>query len=131
MFVKVMLSPAPCNLPLALISPEAVIFPPKVNLFCVFVIDNLLLEFGYNKMNSNDYITDGIDERINIKLNNYFKLFSKVMTVYTSFTVSGFLDRDNDYVLHPIDQYPIKIDTDNLLKDIWLMITIGLILMWM
>tara|TARA_Y100000741_G_scaffold342577_1_gene305682 strand:+ start:736 stop:2331 length:1596 start_codon:yes stop_codon:yes gene_type:complete len=83
--------------------------------------DNLLLEFGYNKMNSNDYITDGIDERINIKLNNYFKLFSKVMTVYTSFTVSGFLDRDNDYVLHPIDQYPIKIDTDNLLKDIWLM----------
>jgi len=84
------------------------------------VFGNLLLELGYNKMNSNDYITDGIDERINIKLNNHFKLFSQAMTVYTSLSVSGFLGRENDYVLHPIDQYPIKIDSDNLLNDIWL-----------
>ena len=83
--------------------------------------DNLLLEIGYNNMNSNDYITDGIDERINLKLNNHFKLFSQAMTVYTSFSVSGFLGRENDYVLHPIDQYPIKIDSEELLKDIWLM----------
>ena len=83
--------------------------------------DNLLLEIGYNKMNSNDYITDGIDERINLKLNNHFKLFSQAMSVYTSLSVSGFLGRENDYVLHPIDQYPIKIDSGNPLKDIWLM----------
>ena len=83
--------------------------------------DNLLLELGYNKMSSDDYITDGINERINLKLNNYFKLFSQAMTVYTSLSVSGFLGRNNDYVLHPIDQYPIKIDSDNLLKNIWLM----------
>jgi len=43
------------------------------------------------------------------------------MIVYTSLSVSGFLGRNNDYVLHPIDQYPIKVDSDNLLKDIWLM----------
>ena len=36
------------------------------------------------------------------------------MTVITSFSVSGLLGRDNDYVLHPIDQYPIKIDSDYL-----------------
>jgi len=84
------------------------------------VFDNFLLEIGYNKMSSNNYITDGIDERINIKLNNNFKLFSKAMIAYTSLSISGFLDRDNEYVLHPIDQYPIKTDSDNLLKDIWL-----------
>ena len=83
--------------------------------------DNLLLEFGYNKMSSDDYITDGINERINLKLNNHFKMFSQAMIVNTSLSVSGFLGRNNDYVLHPIDQYPLKIDSDNLLKDIWLM----------
>ena len=84
-------------------------------------LDNLELELGYNKINSNDYITDGIDRRLNIKLNNHFKLFSNAMTVITSFSVSGLLGRDNDYVLHPIDQYPIKIDSDYPMDDTWLM----------
>ena len=83
-------------------------------------LDNLSLELGYNKINSNDYITDGIDQRVNIKLNNHFKLFSNAMTVITSFSVSGLLERSNDYILHPIDQYPIKIDSDYSMDDTWL-----------
>ena len=33
--------------------------------------------------------------------------------------LSGILG--NDYVLHPIDQYPIKIDSDYSMDDTWLM----------
>ena len=71
-------------------------------------------------MKSNNYITDGIEDRVKINFNNHFNLFSRAMGVQTSLSFSGFINRYSDYVLSPTEQYPIKIDSQETLENIWL-----------
>ena len=83
-------------------------------------IDHHFFVFSYDKMKSNNYITDGIEDRVKIKFNNHFKLFSSSMGVHTSLSFSGFLNRYSDYLMHPTEQYPVKIMTEEPLENIWL-----------
>ena len=84
-----------------------------------FIHDNRFL-ISYYKMNSNNYITDGIEDRIKFKFENWFKLFSGSMIVQSSISLSGFFNRYSDYVLHPIEKYPVMIAPESSLEDIWL-----------
>ena len=84
-----------------------------------FMFDSRFL-ITYNKMNSNNYITDGIEDRIKFKLENQFKLFSGSMLVQSSISLSGFFNRYSDYVLHPVEKYPVRTNTESMAKDLWL-----------
>jgi hypothetical protein len=42
------------------------------------------------------------------------------MGVQTSLSFSGFINRHSDYVLSPTEQYPIKINSQETLDNIWL-----------
>tara|TARA_Y100001970_G_scaffold119703_1_gene148471 strand:- start:324 stop:1889 length:1566 start_codon:yes stop_codon:yes gene_type:complete len=75
---------------------------------------------SYDRMNSNNYITDGIKDRVKLKIENQFKLFSGSMFVKSSVSLSGFLNRYSDYVLHPVEKYPVRINTESITKDTWL-----------
>ena len=89
----------------------------KIN-FKLFKRHDIL--FSYDKMKSNNYITDGIEDRIMVNLNNSFKLFSSSMLVQTSLSFSGYLNRYSDYLIHPTERYPVKMITEEPLKNIWL-----------
>ena len=84
-----------------------------------FMRDNRF-SISYDKMNSNNYITDGIKDRLKFKLENQFKLFSSSMLVKSSISLSGFFNRYNDYVLHPVEKYPVRFNAEGMIKDIWL-----------
>ena len=84
------------------------------------LVGNHFFLFRYDKMKSNNYITDGIEDRIKIKFDNHFNLFSRSMGVQTSLSFSGFINRHSDYVLSPTEQYPIKINSQETLDNIWL-----------
>ena len=75
---------------------------------------------SYDKINSNNYITDGIEDRVKFKLENQFKLFSGSMLVQSSISLSGFLNRYSDYVLHPVEKHPVRIESESISKDMWL-----------
>ena len=42
------------------------------------------------------------------------------MGVHTSLSFSGFLNRYSDYLMHPTEQYPVRIMTEEPLENIWL-----------
>jgi len=84
-----------------------------------FIHDNRF-SISYDKMDSNNYITDGIKDRLKFKLENQFKLFSGSMLVQSSISLSGFFNRYSDYVLHPVEKYPVRINAEGMTKDIWL-----------
>ena len=84
-----------------------------------FIHDNRF-SISYDKMNSNNYITDGIEDRVKFKLENQFKLFSGSMLVQSSISLSGFLNRYSDYVLHPVEKYPVRIESESISRDTWL-----------
>ena len=81
---------------------------------------NNRFSISYDKMNSNNYITDGIEDRVKFKLENQFKLFSGSMLVQSSISLSGFLNRYSDYVLHPVEKHPVRIESESKSKDTWL-----------
>ena len=80
---------------------------------------NILL--GLDKMYSNNFITDGINDRARIVIQNNFGLFSKSMKVNTSLNFSGLFNRQAEYVLHPSEQFPVKINHDQSLDNILLL----------
>ncbi len=80
---------------------------------------NILL--GLDKMYSNNFITDGINDRARIVIQNNFGLFSKSMKVNTSLNFSGLFNRQAEYVLHPSEQFPVKINHDQFLDNILLL----------
>ena len=84
-----------------------------------FIHDNRF-SISYDKINSNNYITDGIEDRVKFKLENQFKLFSGSMLVQSSISLSGFLNRYSDYVLHPVEKHPVRIESESKSKDTWL-----------
>jgi len=84
------------------------------------IFHNNRFSTSYDKMNSNNYITDGIEDRVKFKLENQFKLFSGLMLVQSSISLSGFLNRYSDYVLHPIEKHPVRIESESLSQDTWL-----------
>ena len=57
---------------------------------------------------------------IKFKLENQFKIFSGSMLVQSSISLSGFLNRYSDYVLHPIEKHPVRIESESMSKDTWL-----------
>ena len=67
------------------------------------------LEFSiiYNRSISNEYINDGIGDRIKIELGNKFNLFSNAMTIKYHVSMDGYMNRKNGYALNPIDRYPV------------------------
>ena len=70
------------------------------------------MSFGLDKMYSNNFITDGVNDRARIVIQNKFGLFSKSMKVNTSLNFSGLFNRQTEYVLHPTEQFPVKINHD-------------------
>ena len=84
-----------------------------------FIHDNRF-SISYDKMNSKNFITDGIEDRVRFKLENQFKLFSGSMLVQSSISLSGFLNKYSDYVLHPIEKRPVRIESESISKNAWL-----------
>ena len=84
-----------------------------------FIHDNRF-SISYDKMNSKNFITDGIEDRVRFKLENQFKLFSGSMLVQSSISLSGFLNRYSDYVLDPVEKYPVRINREDMTKNTWL-----------
>ena len=82
--------------------------------------NNLFLHIGYSLVNSSDYIGDGIKNRFKIKIGNDFKLFASAMSVHYSFSLDGYLDRDSEYSLSPVEKFPSKAEPISELKDLWI-----------
>ena len=82
---------------------------------------NTNMLFGLDKMYSNNFITDGVNDRARIEIQNKFGLFSKSMKVNTSLNFSGLFNRQTEYVLHPTEQFPVKINHDQSLNNILLL----------
>jgi len=79
------------------------------------------LEFSirYYRSISNDYINDGIGERMKIQLGNNFNLFSNAMTLKYHISIDGYMNRKNEYALTPIERYPIYQSEQAQLKNLW------------
>ena len=82
--------------------------------------NDLFLHIGYSLVNSPDYIGDGIKNRFKIKIGNDFKLFSSAMSVHYSFSLDGYLNRDSEYSLSPVEKFPSKAEQISELKDLWI-----------
>ena len=65
-----------------------------------------------------DYVSDGIKNRLKIKVGNNFRLFSNAMSVYYSISLDGYLNRENEYSLSPVEKFPFKTDQISELKDL-------------
>ena len=80
------------------------------------------LEFSirYNKSISNEYINDGIGDRIKIQLSNNFNLFSNAMTLKYHVSIGGYMNRKNEYALTPIERYPVRQSEQTKLKNLWI-----------
>ena len=80
------------------------------------------LEFSirYNRSISNEYINDGIGQRIKIQLGNKFNLFSKSMTLKYHGSLDGYVNRKNGYALSPIDRYPVYQPEQASLENLWI-----------
>ena len=63
------------------------------------------LEFSirYNRSISNEYINDGIGDRMKIQLGNKFNLFSNAMTLKYHVSIDGYMNRRNGYATWKIN----------------------------
>ena len=80
------------------------------------------LEFSirYNRSISNEYISDGIGDRMNIQLGNNFNLFSNAMALRYHFSIDGYMNRKNEYALNPIERYPFRQSEKVPLENLWI-----------
>ena len=80
------------------------------------------LEFSirYNRSISNEYINDGIGDRMKIQLGNKFNLFSNAMTIKYHVSMDGYMNRKNGYALNPIERYPVYQPEQASLKNLWI-----------
>ena len=82
--------------------------------------NNLFLHIGYSLVDNLDYVSDGIKNRLKIKVENNFRLFSNAMSVHYSILLDGYLNRENEYSLSPVEKFPFKTDQISELKDLWI-----------
>ena len=79
------------------------------------------LEFSirYNRSISNEYINDGIGDRMKIQLGNKFNLFSNAMTLKYHVSIDGYINRKSGYALTPIERYPVHQLEQASLENLW------------
>ena len=79
------------------------------------------LEFSirYNRSISNEYINDGIGDRMKIQLGNKFNLFSNAMTLKYHVSIDGYMNRKSGYDLTPIERYPVHQSEQSSLENLW------------
>ena len=79
------------------------------------------LEFSirYNRSISNEYINDGIGDRMKIQLGHKLNLFSNAMSIKYHVSVDGYMNRRNGYALTPIERYPVHQPEQALLENLW------------
>ena len=81
--------------------------------------NDLDFSIRYNRSISNEYISDGIGDRIKIQFGNKFNLFSNAMTLKYHISIDGYMNRKNEYALTPIERYPIYQSEQAQLKNLW------------
>ena len=81
--------------------------------------NDLELSIRYNRSMSNEYINDGIGDRMKIQLGNNFNLFSNAMSVHYLFSIDGYMKRTTEYALTPVERYPLKQVDSIPLQDLW------------
>ena len=81
--------------------------------------NDLELSIRYNRSMSNEYINDGIGDRMKIQLGNDFNLFSNAMSVHYLFSIDGYMKRTTEYALTPVERYPLKQVDSIQLQDLW------------
>ena len=81
--------------------------------------DTWLFSVYYGHQESEGFISDGIGDRINIRLLGKNKLFSGKLDLATSLSVHGWLNREYSSAIHPTEFYPIAWTSDSSLKDKW------------
>ena len=82
--------------------------------------NDLFIHFRYSLIDNSDYVSDGIKNRLKIKVGNNFRLFSNAMSVHYSISLDGYLNRENEYSLSPVEKFPFKKDQISELKDLWI-----------
>ena len=81
--------------------------------------NDLDFSIRYNRSISNEYISDGIGDRIKIQLGNKFNLFSNAMTLKYHVSIDGYMNRKNGYALTPIERYPVHQPELASLENLW------------
>ncbi len=82
--------------------------------------NNLEFSIRYNKSISNEYINDGIGDRVKIHLGNKFNLFSNAMILKYHASIDGYMNRKNEYALTPIERYPARQLEEVPLGNLWI-----------
>ena len=82
--------------------------------------NDLFIHIRYSLIENSDYVVDGVRDRLKIKVGNDFRLFSNAMSVHYSFSLDGYLNRENEYSLSPVEKFPFKEDKISELEDIWI-----------
>ena len=77
------------------------------------------LSIQYEHQGLNGFISDGIGDRINIKILGQHKLFKGNLNLSTSLSLHGWLNREYRYVIHPVEFYPVNWTSDDDLMDKW------------
>jgi hypothetical protein len=78
-----------------------------------------LLSVYYGHQKSDGIISDGIGDRINIRLLGQNKLFKGNLDIATSLSLHGWLNRKYQSVIHPVEFYPVNWISENNLMDKW------------
>tara|TARA_B100000927_G_scaffold277326_1_gene258848 strand:+ start:1271 stop:2848 length:1578 start_codon:yes stop_codon:yes gene_type:complete len=81
--------------------------------------NDLELSIRFNRSITNEYINDGIGDRMRILVGNNFNLFSNAMSVHYLFSVDGYMKRTTEYALTPVERYPLKQVDSIPLQDLW------------
>ena len=81
--------------------------------------NDLELSIRFNRSITNEYINDGIGDRMRIRVGNNFNLFSNAMSVHYLFSVDGYMKRTTEYALTPVERYPLKQVDSIPLQDLW------------
>ena len=81
--------------------------------------NDLDFSIRYNRSISNEYISDGIGDRIKILLGNKFNLFQNAMTLKYHVSIDGYMNRKNGYSLTPIERYPVHQPELASLENMW------------
>ena len=82
--------------------------------------NDLFLHIGYSLVDNSDYVSDGIKNRLKIKIGDNFRLFSNSMSIHYSISLDGYLNRENEYSLSPVEKFPFKAGQISELKDLWI-----------
>ena len=82
--------------------------------------NDLDFSIRYNRSISNEYISDGIGDRLKIQLGNKFNLFSNAMTLKYHVSIDGYMNRKNGYALTPIERYPVHQPEPASLENLWI-----------